>query len=350
MSGSIELYIGPMFSGKCFGKDVIFPFVSDNHDADYVAVQDIKIGYHLIGHDGTLRKVINTCTGEDDMYEIQYDMHKCIVVTQDHVLCLVGPSDEYVDVPLNIYLKHPDEYSQHKMYRFANGAPEPIKIEFKCHSTARGTYYGFTLLPITDRPERVIIDDGLVVHNTIQLLNRLERHYRAKRKCVVIQHILDKRYDHLAKSGGLVCNNGAENTTIPVIRTDLLNNVDVSEYDVVGVNEAQFYPDLLVVDDWARCGKIIIVDGLDGDVSRNNFGQIYKLMPKCDHITKLSAVCSFCGKDAPFTVKIGNSQHTVQYVSSANVAPIKVEIGDSSVYTPACRQCYYEHQIGDDKK
>jgi thymidine kinase len=339
-----------MFSGKCYGEGVMFPFISDNHDADYVAVQDIKIGYHLVGHDGTLRKVINTCTGEDDMYEIQYDGDKHITVTQDHVLCLVGPNNSYVDVPLNIYLKHPDEYSQHTMYKLTGDLSEPVNVKFTCRPLARGMYYGFTVLPIADRPERVIIDDGLVVHNTIQLLNRLERHYRAKRNCVVIQHAFDKRYEHLVKSGGLVCNNGTENTTIPVIRTDLLGSVDVSGYDVIGVNEAQFYPDLLIVDDWARNGKIVIVDGLDGDTARDNFGQIYKLMPKCEQITKLSAVCTFCGKDAPFTVKIGNSQHTVQYVSGTNIAPIKVDIGDSSVYTPVCRQCYYKHQTGDDKK
>ena len=331
-----------MFSGKCFGKDAEFPIISDSTCADIIPVQDIRVGYHLIGHDGTLRRVISTCAGVDKMYKITYNIEsaqKTITVTQDHVLCLmrsseIKSSDKFIDVPLNIYCgENSAQYANYTMY-YRNGAkyrPAAFTLEY----VGEDSYYGFTVMNIPGLPDRVLLADHLVVHNTIQLFNQLERHWYAKRKCLVIQHSADKRYDHLVKQGGIVCNNGEEKTLIPTVRASKLSEIDVTDYDVIGVNEGQFYPDLLVVDEWANAGKIVIVDGLDGDINRENFGQLHKLIPKCEKVTKLCAICVNCGKDAPFTIKIGETEQAAQYVDD-----IKIDVGGAKSYAPVCRACY----------
>lgn len=46
-------------------------------------------------------------------------------------------------------------------------------------------------------------------------------------------------------------------------------------------------------------GKTVIVGGLDGDFQRKPFGKILDLIPRAEHIVKLTAVCFNCGGDAP---------------------------------------------------
>lgn len=160
---------------------------------------------------------------------------------------------------------------------------------------------------------------------TTALINSIEKYHHAGRKCLIIKHNLDTRYDHLS-NGGIVCNNGTEHNVVEIIIAESLQSVNVSQYDIIGVMESQFYDDLLVVDQWASDGKVIICDGLDADCNRNNFGKIHLLIPKCEEIVKLGAICRICGADAYFTKRT---------VASENI----VEIGGKDKYIPVCRTC-----------
>ena len=91
--------------------------------------------------------------------------------------------------------------------------------------------------------------------------------------------------------------------------------------------ESQFYQDLLVADSWANSGKIVICDGLDADSNRDNFGNIHKLIPKCEHVVKLYAICVRCKSPAHFTRKLLTSDTIV-------------DIGGIDKYVPLCRRCY----------
>ena len=63
---------------------------------------------------------------------------------------------------------------------------------------------------------------------------------------------------------------------ITCIRVSQLNNVDVSKFHAIGVDESQFFPDLLsVVNNWVEnMGKHVRVVGLDGDSFKHKFGQL----------------------------------------------------------------------------
>jgi len=106
----------------------------------------------------------------------------------------------------------------------------------------------------------------------------------------------------------------------------------VKGYDVIGIDEGQFFPDLvdfvtrLVKED----NKRVYVSSLDGTWEAKKFGFVLDLIPICDTVQKLSAVCmnENCRSDAIFT-------HRKVY----SVA--EIDVGGASKYMSLCRPCYY---------
>merc|ERR1711959_191235 len=77
---------------------------------------------------------------------------------------------------------------------------------------------------------------------------------------------------------------------------------DHDNYDVIGIDEGQFFPDLIeFCDEMANKGKTIVIAALDGDFQRKPFGRVLELVPKAESVQKLNAVCQLCYADAPFT-------------------------------------------------
>lgn len=129
-------------------------------------------------------------------------------------------------------------------------------------------------------------------------------------------------------------------SNIDRVRTERLSSVDVSSYQVIVVDESNFYPDLLsVVDQWVNQeGKHLLVVGLDGNYRQQPFGQILDLIPICDSVRKINSECSACIEDikqegyqpvgsypAPFTKRLGTSTQ------------VKL-IGGSESYQSVCRK------------
>ena len=162
-------------------------------------------------------------------------------------------------------------------------------------------------------------------------------------KVLKILHSSDNRED-VASSDlkGSTHNSSYKHLTdkITCIRTNSLTDIDVSGYNVIGIDESQFFSDLLVnVAFWVEnLGIHLRVSGLDGDCFKQKFGQTLDLIPICDEITKLNASCHFCLLDlhklnfkgnilsivGPFTKRIdNNTQQTL--------------IGGSGKYLPVCR-------------
>ena len=74
-----------------------------------------------------------------------------------------------------------------------------------------------------------------------------------------------------------------------------LSEVNVDEYLVIGVDEGQFYPDLVkIVTSWVNNGKLVYISSLDSDSDGNLFGDITKLLPISSSFKKLTARCVFC--------------------------------------------------------
>lgn len=83
---------------------------------------------------------------------------------------------------------------------------------------------------------------------------------------------------------------------------------------VIGIDESQFFPDLLeFVEKSEIDDKIIIIAGLDGDSNRKPFGQILSCIPLCDDVVKLKAMdmISKDGTPAIFSKRINSSSEQI---------------------------------------
>ncbi len=114
---------------------------------------------------------------------------------------------------------------------------------------------------------------------------------------------------------------------------NILDAENFNEYNdshVICINEGQFFKNLVTFcNNACSVGKDIYICGLDGDYRMKPFGEIMELIPMCDNVEKLKAICMGCknGTTASFTKRI---------ISSSNL----VEIGSSDMYIPVCRKCY----------
>ncbi len=148
-------------------------------------------------------------------------------------------------------------------------------------------------------------------------------------RCLVFKFSSDRRYS--ADEHELVSLSGAKVAAHPV---RLLAQADEIVQQQPGpcyisVDEGQFYNDLaLYCIKWADRGCCVVVAALDGDARREPWENVSALIPHCDSIVKLSAVCSSCGLEAPFS-----SRKPVQESE-------RIDIGSVDKYEALCRVCY----------
>lgn len=124
---------------------------------------------------------------------------------------------------------------------------------------------------------------------------------------------------------------------IHAISVLLLESVDVntlSQYDVIGVDEAQFFDDLEKVVEWVeRYSKRVCVAGLTTSYDRKKFGKLLDLEAYADTFVKLVGYCEKCAptkrRHAPFTHKIEKNG-------------LIEEAGGKDKYMTVCRECYLE--------
>lgn len=124
---------------------------------------------------------------------------------------------------------------------------------------------------------------------------------------------------------------------IAQLKVTSLEDVDVSSYDYIGVDEFQFFENgAEAVKRWLNMGKYIIVASLDGDCYRRRFGTVLDLISYANEVTKLNAYCDICRdnykilKKAPFTLRMTND-------TSAEL------VGGVDMYRAACRTCHDFH-------
>ena len=85
----------------CFAKDT--PILM--WDQSVKMSQDIIIGDTLIGDDSQMRTVLNTCSGEDDMYEVSQNNGETYVVNSKHTLVLKTTDNQEVEMLVEDYMK-----------------------------------------------------------------------------------------------------------------------------------------------------------------------------------------------------------------------------------------------------
>lgn len=160
---------------------------------------------------------------------------------------------------------------------------------------------------------------------TTELIRRVRRHQIAKKSCLVIKYIKDTRYgDH-----NQIFSHDA--LMIEAKSFERLEHANVDKYDVIGIDEGQFFPQLaLKVVEWADAGKIVIVAALDATFNRLPFGCVHELISQAESVEKLTAVCMDCGNNASFTARTIDSKELVV-------------VGGEEAYKSLCRHCFLQH-------
>jgi thymidine kinase len=138
------------------------------------------------------------------------------------------------------------------------------------------------------------------------LLTRYRRYQIAGKSCLLVKYSKDLRYDD--SETRLVTHDGISYQATSCQRLSELDDF-IKDYDVICVDEIQFYEDAAEhCDRWANDGKIIEVCGLNGDYRRKPFEQISLLIPLADDLMHVKAVCRTTGKDAPFSMRLTNEE------------------------------------------
>ena len=147
--------------------------------------------------------------------------------------------------------------------------------------------------------------------------------YKAK-KTIMIKFFADKRYTEKSE---VVTHDLLTYDSIDC--KNLRDNFEkIKNYDVIGIDEGQFFPDLVeVCEQLSLMKKIVIVAALNGDFRMEPFPVIAKLISKVDKIKLLKAYCFNCHKDAKFTLRTVQCNETVL-------------IGAGEAYKAACRECH----------
>lgn len=118
------------------------------------------------------------------------------------------------------------------------------------------------------------------------------------------------------------------------IKIQNLQDISNLNYDVIGIDEGQFFDDLYVfcLKVCEKLNKKVIVAGLNSNYKREKFGQIIDLIPICNNICKLDSFCNLCKNRNV----INKAVFTKRLVQNDDL----ILIGANESYVSVCRECY----------
>jgi thymidine kinase len=163
-----------------------------------------------------------------------------------------------------------------------------------------------------------------------ELIRRLRRAEIAGQRALIVKPKLDDRFD----IGHVVSHAGAKMRAVAVESPADIPGL-VEGYDVVGVDEVQFFaPEIvLVLDDLVEKGMRIVASGLDQDFRGLPFGVMPELLCRAELVDKLQAVCHRCGGPATMTQRLVDG-------TPAAADGATIVVGALEQYEARCRSCH----------
>ncbi|MCC7301098.1 MAG: thymidine kinase [Bacteroidia bacterium] len=173
-----------------------------------------------------------------------------------------------------------------------------------------------------------VICGSMFSGKTEELIRRLRRAQIARQKVEIFKPEVDKRY-HEKKVVSHDAN-ALHSTPVKYAR-EIPVQLQTLDVDVVGIDEAQFFDEELVVvcNRLAAAGKRVVVAGLDMDYTGKPFGPLPGLLATAEYVTKVHAICMRCGN-------LANHSHRL---ASGNEL---VLLGEKTHYEPLCRSCFQQ--------
>jgi len=157
-----------------------------------------------------------------------------------------------------------------------------------------------------------------------ELIRRLKRYQVAQYSCLIVKYAKDTRYHDT----GIATHDRQVLKAVSATTLEELNE-RAKAYDVIGIDEGQFFPDVV---GWcemmANCGKMVMVAALDGTFQRKPFANILELVPLAEYVVKLQAVCMNCFGEGSYSKRICQEKE------------VEV-IGGADKYMAVCRSCFH---------
>lgn len=183
------------------------------------------------------------------------------------------------------------------------------------------------------RHGKIILYTGCMTSGkTSSMLTDIQRYKIAKKKCIIIKWSGDDRFTKqdvvISHSGLSVSDVECKNIT-SVKLDELVKSGALIEYDVVGIDEGQFFDNIdNVAIALSAAGCIVLISALNGTSDRKLFGNIYKLFPYLTSCVWKNAICMDCGSEYGCY-----SYTTVQHQGA-------ILVGGSDIYKALCKTCY----------
>lgn len=159
---------------------------------------------------------------------------------------------------------------------------------------------------------------------TSELIRRYNRYKISGKRCLLVKNALDLRYSEDNK----LCTHDMFQTEATICSS--LHQIEkINQYDVICIDEIQFYPDNLdFCTKMANQGKIIIASGLSGNYKRQPFKNMPELTANAEKVVYLTAICMICKNDgAAFTKRVSEDID-------------EIVVGGIDKYLAVCRKCY----------
>jgi len=169
-----------------------------------------------------------------------------------------------------------------------------------------------------------VIAGSMFSGKTEELIRRLKRAQIAQQKTQIFKPKIDTRYS----ANSVVSHDSNSIESTPVEKAEDIIGL-VNGYQVIGIDEAQFFGNELV----GVCNKIadmgvrVVIAGLDMDFAGKPFGPIPELFAVAEYVTKVHAICMRCGALATYSHRFSKTEDLVL-------------LGEKDAYEPLCRKCY----------
>ena len=179
-----------------------------------------------------------------------------------------------------------------------------------------------------------VICGSMFSGKTEELIRRLKRAKIARQKVEIFKPMVDTRYDE----EDVVSHDDNSIRSTPVYSASQILLL-ANDFDVVGIDEAQFFDEELsaVCNILANNGIRVIVAGLDMDYLGNPYGPIPVLLATAEYVTKVHAICPICGDLANYSHRMVDQEGQLM-------------LGETDVYEPLCRKHFLEKLKNSKKK
>ncbi|AEG44804.1 thymidine kinase [Isoptericola variabilis] len=187
---------------------------------------------------------------------------------------------------------------------------------------------------MTDEPgagRLEVVAGPMFAGKTEELVRRVHRARIAGRGVVVVAHALDTR----SGPGRVASHSGLEVPSSTVAAASEIPRLVEFGTRMVAVDEAQFFgPGLVdVAVGLADAGLVVVVAGLSVTFDGRPFEPLPALMAVAESVTKLTAVCAVCGRDAAYHVRLPDGGTP----AGDALTPVAEHVGGTESYQARCR-------------